>query len=148
MSPAVAERDASNPLGTVITLMESLEAKIVKEGEAEAKSFKEFFEWCDETSKTVNYEITTAKKQKEQLEAKIGELASAIDVSDTSIEELAGAISTAESELKEATAIRDKTAAEFAVSEKELVDTVDTLDRAISIISTEMAKKSSRLGTD
>ena len=31
-------------------------------------------------------------------------------------------------------------AADFAASEKELVETVDTLDRAISIISTEMSK--------
>jgi chromosome segregation ATPase len=141
----MAEKDESNPLGTVLELMNSLEAKIVKEGENEAKAFKEFFEWCDDASKNINYEISTAKKQKEQLEAKIGELSSAIDVSESKIEELAGAISTSESDLKDATAIREKESADFAASEKELVDTVDTLDRAISIISTEAQKNPAAL---
>jgi len=38
-----AEDARSNPLGKVFELMSALEAKIVKEGEAEAKAFKEFF---------------------------------------------------------------------------------------------------------
>jgi len=33
------------------------DAWIVKEGEAEAKAFKEFFEWCDDASKNINYAI-------------------------------------------------------------------------------------------
>jgi len=135
----------SNPLGKVYELMTALEAKIIKEGEAEAKAFKEFFEWCDDASKNINYDIETGKKSQEKLTAKIAELSSDIEVGDSKIEELAGAIATNEGELKDAQAIRDKEAADFAVSEKELVDTVDTLDRAISIISTEMSKNPAAL---
>jgi len=40
-SPAV-KAEESNPLGKVFELISALEAKIVKEGEAEAKAFKEF----------------------------------------------------------------------------------------------------------
>jgi hypothetical protein len=145
----VASADAgqaeSNPLGKVYELMSALEAKIIKEGEAEAKAFKEFFEWCDDASKNINYDIDTGKKSQEKLTAKIAELSSDIEVGESKIEELAGAIATNEGELKEAQAIRDKEAADFAVSEKELVDTVDTLDRAISIISTEMSKNPAAL---
>jgi chromosome segregation ATPase len=141
--PAKAEQ--SNPLGKVFELMSALEAKIVAEGEAEAKSFKEFFEWCDETSKNVNNNIKTATKQKAKLTAKIDELGSDIEVGESKIEDLAKAVSTNEAELAEATAIREKEAADFAAAEKELVDTVDTLDRAVSIISTEMAKNGAAL---
>jgi len=137
--------EESNPLGKVFELMSALETKIKAEGEAEAKAFKEFFQWCDEASQNINYEIKTAKAQKEKLEAKIGELASAIDVSESKIEELAAAVSAAEGELSDATGIRNKEAADFAASEKELVETVDTLDRAISIISTEMSKNPAAL---
>jgi hypothetical protein len=140
-----AEEQQSNPLGKVFELMTALEAKIVKEGEAEAKAFKEFFEWCDDASKNINYEIETGKKSQEKLTAKIGELASDIEVAESKVEELAGAIATNEGELKQATSIRDKEAADFAVAEKELVETVDTLDRAISIISTEMSKNPAAL---
>ena len=37
---AHAGQAESNPLGTVFELMSALEAKIIKEGEAEAKAFK------------------------------------------------------------------------------------------------------------
>jgi len=142
---SVAAADQSNPLGKVFELMSSLEAKIVKEGEAEAAAFKEFFQWCDEASQNVNNDIKTGNTQKEKLEAKIGELTSAIDVSESQIEELAAAVSTADAELADATGIRNKEASDFAASEKELVETVDTLDRAVSIISTEMSKNPAAL---
>merc|ERR1719405_283428 len=137
--------EESNPLGKVFELMSALETKIKAEGEAEAKAFKEFFAWCDESSQNINFEIKTGKASKEKLEAKIGELTSAIDVSESKIEELAAAVSTAEAELSDATGIREKEASDFAASEKELVETVDTLDRAISIISTEMSKNPAAL---
>merc|ERR1719201_2052881 len=141
----VASAEESNPLGKVFELMSALETKIKAEGEAEAKAFKEFFAWFDESSQNLNYEIKTGKAKKEKLEAQIGELTSAIDVSESKIEELAAAVSQAEGELSDATGIREKEAADFAASEKELVETVDTLDRAISIISTEMSKNPAAL---
>jgi len=137
---AAVVAEESNPLGKVFELMGALQAKIEKEGEAEAKAFKEFFQWCDEASQNINFEIKTAASSKEKLEAKIGALASAIDVSESEVEKLSGAIATNEGELKDASAVRATEAADFAVSEKELVETVDTLDRAVSIISSEMAK--------
>jgi len=142
---SAASAEESNPLGKVFELMSALETKIKAEGEAEAKAFKEFFAWCDESSQNLNYEIKTGKAKKEKLEAQIGELTSAIDVSESKIEELAAAVSQAEGELSDATGIREKEAADFAASEKELVETVDTLDRAISIISTEMSKNPAAL---
>merc|ERR1719331_3184924 len=125
--------------------MSALNAKIVAEGEAEAKAYKEFFEWCDDSSKNLNNEIKNSKKSKDKLTAKIDELGSDIEVASSKIEDLASAISTNEGELKEATGIREKEAADFAASEKELMETVDTLDRAISIISSEMSKNSAAL---
>ena len=104
---AVAAEE-SNPLGKVFELMSALEAKIVKEGEAEAKAFKEFFEWCDSSSQTLNNEIKTGKSNQEKLTAKIDESTSDIAVATSKIEELSGAIATNEAELNEATSIRDK----------------------------------------
>jgi len=135
----------SNPLGKVFELMGALEAKIVKEGEAEAKAFKEFFSWCDDASQNLQNEIKTGKTSQEKLEAKIGELTSASDVCDSEIEKLAEAISANDGELSQASAIRATQAADFAAAETELVATVDTLDRAVSIVSTEMSKNPAAL---
>jgi len=139
-SGVAGEQVQSNPLGKVFELISALDAKIVAEGESEAAAFKEFFSWCDTTSQNVNNEIKTATKSQEKLTAKIGELSSDIEVASAKIEDLASAISTNEGELKEATGIREKEAADFKASETELMATVDTLDRAVSIISSEMSK--------
>merc|ERR1740138_1582074 len=135
-----AQASESNPLGSVLDLMAGLAAKITKEGEAEARDFKEYFEWCDDVSKNKNFQIETAKSDAEKLEAKIGMLTANIQASSTKIEELAADISTSDADLKAATEIRDKEAADFAASEKELVETIDTLHRAVSILEREMQK--------
>jgi chromosome segregation ATPase len=137
--PVALGTDA-NPLGKVFELMDELTAKIKKEGEAEAKAYKEYFEWCDDTSKNAQFEIKTFKSEKEELEATIGELSSSITASDSKIEELSGAIASDTSELKDATSIREKEVSEFEKAEAELVDTVDTLERAIAILQREMSK--------
>jgi len=138
LAPAVVS--ATNPLSKVIDLMDECAAKVQRDADAEAKAYKEYFEWCDDVSKNAQFEIKTAKAQKEELEAQIGELTSNIAASNTKIEELTGSIAADEKELAEAQAIRDKEAADFAASEEELTADVDTLDRAIAILEKEMAK--------
>jgi len=138
-TPAVSA-EVSNPLGTVIALMDSLTAKIAAEGEAEAKAYKEYVGWCDNAAANVRNEIKTATSKKEGLEASIAKSTVDASASASKIEDLAGSISSDESELKEATTVRGKEAADFAASEAELVDAIDTLGRAINIIEREAAK--------
>jgi len=129
-----------NPLGTVITLLDELTAKITKDGEAEAKAYAEYVEWCDDTSKNTGFAIDTATKEKAQLEAKIQQLTSDMEASSTKIDGLASDVATGDAELKDATLIRGKEAADFATSEKELVESIDALNRAVAILQKEMAK--------
>jgi len=136
--PAVGA--GTNPLSKVIDLMSALEAKIVKDGEVEAKAYNEYIEWCDDASKNKAFEIKTAKAKKEKLEAAIEASTSAIEAGTTKIEELAGSIASGEGDLKDATLIRDKEHADFLNAEAELVDSIDTLERAIGILEREMAK--------
>jgi len=142
---ATSEQMQSSPLSKVLDLMAELTAKIMKEGEAEGKAYKEYFDWCDDMARNAGFEIKTAEAKKEKLEAKIGELSSSITVSTSKIDELAAAIAADDSELKDATVVREKEAADFAKNEAELMDVIDTLERAISIISKEMAKNPAAL---
>jgi len=134
-----------NPLGKVVELLDSLAAKIEKEGEAEAKAYKEFFEWCDDAAANKKFEIKTATASKGKLEAAISKSISDAEAATTNIEELAGSIATGEADLKSATTIRSKEAADFATNQAELVDVIDTLSRAISVIEREMAKNPAAL---
>jgi len=138
-APVVLASDA-NPMDKVFELMDECAAKVKADGEAEAKAYKEYFDWCDDTAKNTQFEIKTHTSEKEDLEATIGEETANIAASTTKIEELSAAIASDTAELKEATGIREKEAADFAKSEAELVDTVDTLERAVAILEREMAK--------
>jgi hypothetical protein len=138
-APVVLASDA-NPMDKVFELMDDCAAKVKADGEAEAKAYKEYFDWCDDTAKNAQFDIKTHTSEKEDLEATIGEETANIQASTTKIEELSAAIASDTAELKEATGIREKEAADFAKSEAELVDTVDTLERAVAILEREMAK--------
>jgi molecular chaperone GrpE (heat shock protein) len=142
---AGAGANKANPLGEVISLMNDLSAKVTMDKEAEAKAYKEYFEWCDDVSKNKQNEIKTATAQKEKLEATIAELTANIQSGDTKIGELAADISTSTADLASATAIREKESADFATAEKELVDVIDTLARAVTILEREMQKNPAAL---
>merc|ERR1719166_426708 len=129
-----------NPLGEVLDLLANLAAKVTKEGEEEAQAYKKFFAWCDDAARNSKFSIKTAEKKKDELEAAIGKASGDIEASVAKIDELAKSISTAQGDLDSATTIREKEAKEFGAKEAELVDVVDTLSRAISILEKEMGK--------
>merc|ERR1719183_2683708 len=137
---ALASNEKANPLGQVLALMDELAAKVKKEGEVEQAAYEEYFAWCDDVNKNGRFAIKTATAQKAKLEAKIGELKANIESGKSKIEDLAASISAGTAELDEATKVREKELADFLASEKELVETIGTLDRAVKIISKEMNK--------
>merc|ERR1719359_2375770 len=145
VTSAIGTDTASNPLGKVMELMDSLSAKITAEGEAEAKAFADYFEWCDNAAANLHNEIKTGTKKKEDLEAAIGKAAADIEACTAKIEDLSAAISADEKELKEATAVREKEVATFEASEKELMDAIDSLERAVGILQKEMSKNPASL---
>merc|ERR1719258_246652 len=103
--------------------MDSLSAKITAEGEQEEKAFKEYVEWCDDAAANLR------QVHKADIEA-----------CTVKIEDLSGAISADGKELKQATAMRKKDNEVFVASEKELMDAVDTLERAVGLLEKEMQK--------
>jgi len=134
-----------DPLGKVLQLMSDLTAKITVEGEEEAKAFKEYVEYCDDAAANLHYEIKTGEAKKDELEATISKCAADIEACSVKIEDLSGAIAADEKELKEATSVRSEEASTFEASEKELMDAIDTLDRAVNILQKEMSKSPASL---
>jgi chromosome segregation ATPase len=135
---ATASADEGSPIGKVIEMISDLQAKVIKEGEEVQKTYEEFSEWCEERSKEVMFEIKTGKGEVESLKATIEKEGANIQTQTSSIEELAGEIATDEADLAAATKIREKENADFTAQEKDLVETIDTLERAIGIIEKEM----------
>jgi len=128
----------ANPIEKIIEMIGDLETKIIAEGEAAQKTYEEFSEWCEDTSKDLMFEIKTGKGEVADLKATIEKESANIQVQESKIEELAGSIATDEADLKAATEIRNKEQATFQAEETDLVETVDILERAIGIIEKEM----------
>jgi len=137
---APARAGETNPVAKVIQLISDLEGKLNKEGAAAKKTYEEFTEWCEDTSKKTQYEIKTAKSQIAELMATIEKETSKKAACTTDIEKLTGDIQTDETDLASATEIRGKEAADFAAEEKELTETISMIERATAILSREMAK--------
>jgi DNA repair exonuclease SbcCD ATPase subunit len=115
-----------------------LETKVIGEGEECQKTYEDFSEWCEETAKNLQFEIKTGKNEVASLKATIEEESANIQKQTSTIEELAGGIATDEADLKAATEIRNKEAANFQAQEKDLVETIDIVERAVGIIEKEM----------
>ncbi|CAK0854765.1 unnamed protein product [Prorocentrum cordatum] len=129
-----AHADDASPIGKVLQLIGDLQSKIIGEGEESQKVYEEFSEWCEERSKNLAYDIKTGNSEVASLKATISEEAAMIASLTTKTEELASAIATDEADLKAATFIREKESADFAAEKGELMDIIDTLERAIGIL--------------
>merc|ERR1719183_1179805 len=95
---------------------------------------EEYTKWCDSESNEKEDAITSHKRTIGDLNAEIADASARISELGTEVEELAGKISGAESDLSAATKLRDEEKAAFSASESELVDTVDSLERALVVL--------------
>merc|ERR1719387_3435300 len=95
---------------------------------------------CHDDSMDLQFQIETGKKDVERAKATIADEEAKIGAAEAKIEELSTSIATAEKDLASATTIREKENADFTKLEKELMEAVSMLERAIAIIEREMAK--------
>jgi chromosome segregation ATPase len=131
---------SANPIEKVLSMLTDLEAKIVREGKVAQKTYSEFAEWCEDRSKNVGFEIKDGKNEVAEQSATIESSTANIASLNAKIEELADALSVDEGDLAAATKIRNTESADFKATEKDLVETVDILERAILILEKEMKK--------
>jgi len=129
---------AASPVQKVVQLLGELEAKIIKDGESEKKTFATYMDWCNNGKSDKQYEIKTAKSDIEDLTATISKADADTTTMSSKIEGLGSSISTNDADLKAGTGIREKEHKEFVATEKEMVDTIDTLERAINILERKM----------
>jgi len=123
-----------SPVAKVIELLDELTAKVNGDLAAEEMMMEEYTKWCDSESNEKEDAITTNKRTIGDLEAEIADASARISELSTEVEELAGKISSAETELSDATKLRKDEKATFDGSEKEMVETIDGLERAIVVL--------------
>merc|ERR1719484_187428 len=123
-----------SPVAKVIELLDELTGKVKGDLAAEETMMEEYTKYCDSESNEKEDAITSHKRTIGDLEAEIADASARISELGTEVEELAGKISGTESDLAGATKLRDEEKAAFSASESELVDTVDSLERALVVL--------------
>jgi len=131
---ATADLDASSPVVKVVKLLKDLKATLKKDGDDESKAFNKYTEWCRKSSNGLGREIKGEKSQIEGQKAVIQKTRSDIQTASLKIDSEAGSVSENDKTLSQATKIRKKEREEFMASQQELVDSVDTLQRASGVL--------------
>merc|ERR1719197_1218731 len=91
--------------------------------------------WCHDREMNLGFDIKTGKSDVDGLTASIDKQSSLINAGATKVEELSSGIAANEADLKAATAVRNEEAGTFSAEEKELGEVIDTLDRAVAVLS-------------
>merc|ERR1719371_18778 len=123
-----------SPVQKVIQLLDELKGKVEADLASEESLMEEYTTWCDEEANTKEDAITSSKRTIGDLEATIEDAKASIVTLTSSIDELTTSISASEADLDKATALRNEEHEDFKASEKELVDTVDSLERAMTVL--------------
>jgi hypothetical protein len=130
---------ASSPVTKVIELINELKVKVENDLSAESKAMEEYSTFCDDESTAKGFAIKTAADDIEGYKAVIEETTGSISQLGAAIEAAGSEAAAKTSELNSATKIRGNENADFVAAEKELVDSVDALSRAVTIIKREMS---------
>jgi len=139
---AVKTTETVGPIQKVITLLDELQSKIMKEGDAGQIAYEEFVDWCSKQAIQSKHAIDDSAETIEGLQALIDSAQAYIEQLGTEIggegavePGLTGKISKLEKELGAATDIRTKEKADFDALDKDLAETIDMLGRAEKVLS-------------
>jgi len=125
---------AVSPVQKVIQLLDELKGKVESDLANEQKLMDEYTSWCDSEANEKEDAITSSKRTIGDLEATIADATASINSLTSTVGDLTQQISSDESELSAATSLRNKENDDFVASEKELKDTVDTLERSTAVL--------------
>merc|ERR1719478_1675041 len=140
MAAPAAHASSVDPIEKVLQMIGDLQTKIIGEGTDAQKVYDEFSEFCEDRSRELGFEIKTGKQGVKDLTATIDNEKATAESLTAKIEEISSAISVDEADLKAATDIRNKENAAFVAEEKELIDVIGTLERAIGVLEKELSK--------
>jgi len=133
-SQAAEEHAAANPIRKVVTMLQTMQKKVEAEGEREQELFDKFMCYCKNSGGDLAAGIAEA-------ETKVSELPSAIEEAVGQLGQLKEDLKTAQTDraaaktaIAEATAIREKEAAEFATLSSELKTNIAAIGKAVAAL--------------
>lgn len=119
-----------NPVGKIVELLQDMKTKTESDIAEEKATMEEFMQYCDDQATAKGYAIKDAKKLIDDLSATIESSDATAGSLSTEIAELGSLIAKKQFDLDGATEVREAQHSDFAVVEKDLLTSIDQLDRA------------------
>jgi len=132
---AGAAEEGKSPVRRVVELLGTMKSELESEAEKESGMYDKMSCWCDTNQKEKTQAIKDAEAKDMELSAEVESRGARGGVLGAEIGQLKNQIAQDTEALKTATAIREKEASEFRGEEKDLVQWVDNLRNAISVLA-------------
>jgi len=123
------------PIQRVIALLTQMKAELDKEASDEAAMYDKMVCWCETNEKQKTKAISDAEALDKELTAEIGSRAAKFGEQATEVVRLKKQIAADSASLKKSTAIREREAAEFSQTEKDLTQSITNVKNAIEVLS-------------
>jgi len=123
--------DGERPIAKVVNLLKDMSAQLQAEAEADEEAYSKFACWCETNDRERSKAIKDGTQHISDLTASIEEYAAGSQRLTGEIEALKVQVEQQTNALNEATAIRDKEAAEFHSEEKDMINSITSLKGAV-----------------
>jgi predicted nucleic acid-binding Zn-ribbon protein len=127
-----------NPIRKVVTMLQMMQNKVTAEGKKAEEIYDKFMCYCDNADTMLAGAITTAENKIPQLEAAVGKDVELKKQLETDVKNHKADREAAKGAIAEATALREKEAAEFAKISGDLKTNIAALAKAIPAIEKGM----------
>lgn len=117
-----------------------MQAKVKKEAFEAEEAVKEQELYCERRASDLGYSIQTNKNAKEELEARISKAEGKIETVEDSIQEVLSGLQSNEANLESSKSLRSKEKAQFSTAQQNLMDTMESMKKAVGVLESEAAK--------
>mmetsp|Transcript_32363 Transcript_32363/g.71749 ORF Transcript_32363/g.71749 Transcript_32363/m.71749 type:complete len:693 (-) Transcript_32363:45-2123(-) len=127
--------EPSRPVSKVVVLLKDMLKQLEKEAEDDEEIYEKMACWCETNDKEKTQAIADADAKITSLTSKIEELAASAAQLTVEIKNLEKERAKNQQSLDQATALREKQLAEFNAEEKDLLESIQALKAAITVLS-------------
>jgi len=132
---SAAEDDVNRPVQKVLKLLGEMKVTLEKEQKTDVELFEKMDCWCTTNREQKTAAVEAAEKKIADLKAAIEEYTARSAELETQIKNLKADIAKNQEALAEATALREKENSEFSAEEAQMVETIDSLGKAVEALS-------------
>merc|ERR1719443_2761020 len=141
------EASTANPIRKVVTMLQTMVAKVKAEGEKEASLYEKYVCWCKSGGSALGKSIADAGTKMPELQSEIEAAESHKAQLEEDVKQHQADRDAAKASIKEATAIREKEAAAYEKEAGEAKANIDAIERAVAAISAGMTGGFLQTGT-